>query len=883
MPYQKILIWIIWILVAFTATSVSFAQSPIWVKGDVRDTLSSKPISGATVIIQQNLHIVGYGLTNDMGQFEIRLVLSEGISAEVSCRHISYLPKVELIDPKHLPREIHFSLTASSKTLEAVLLHSKTPESKDTTEFLVRGITDVQTKKVEDLLKKLPGFEVLKNGQLKYNNRDVQTVLLNGDNLTGANYGVITRNLDANTLDRVQVIDNFSENRVMGEVFKTGDIAVNLVTREELEGKLNGSVDVGSSFFKRYNLGLNLVAIKNRMQGVLFSNFNNEGENNNQAIDIASNNNLITHANSEVAYFNPTPVNSIKNLNLPGNYLPNETRKNVFPSVSVPVSKTVKLFWRTNVEANASMATQNQSTQTRITESDFYAVNDFSSSEFKANDLNSVISVKIDSRRRAAFDIGVGIQHRLLKNEYQQIQTGDYSDSLSSNSKIHFTKYSLTASGAYRLSYKQVLGFSVNGYYVRDDGTICFSTDRFLAFYQQPAYNKYLQQRVGQENKVILGDIFYLRRLKLGSNTFKISFVHYDNRLQRKIEVDSNDLYKNPEFVTAGSRRLMYNKSALQFIHKVRNYAAQDIELFVSAGFYNLVHPVSQSYFHYKIIGSLWGRLNARAQFGANLGSYNFLPTPDMILKDSLIEGVSVMRLMAPEFKPVSMHLASLTITKSGWVDYRLSYQVKWRPRSMEPEIIYNPQLSVYFFKLFAGGLSNTLKGNIKLYSLKLKGTFFLNAGFENKFNKGESNSLLVNRMVNRFNTSVKYVSNYKTIWNFEVSFMNNFNYFRQSGAEHLRTNNQDILVYLSQRLDISKSFFIGAAYNFYKYSFGQFNQADIFSAWQISPSLQVKMKLINAFAEKAYRVQFNDVNNEFRMETGVAKPYAMFMVNWQF
>ena len=883
MIYQKILIWIFWILAGFTAASVSFAQAPVWVKGDVRDTLSSKPISGATVIIQQNRQIVGYGLTNDLGRFEIKLVLSEGISAEVSCRHISYLPKVERIDPKHLQREIHFFLTASSKTLEAVLLHSKTPESKDTTEFLVRGITDVQTKKVEDLLKKLPGFEVAKNGQLRYNNREVQTVLLNGDNLAGANYGVITRNLDANTLDRVQVIDNFSENRVIGEVFKTGDIAVNLVTKEELEGKLNGSVDAGTSFFKRYNAGIDLVAIKNRKQGILFSNFNNEGDNKYPSFTVGTKSNLITRTSSEVAYFNPTPVNSLKNLNLPGNYLPNDTRKNVFPSLSIPISKTVKLFWRTNVEANSSMASQTQSTQTRISEFDFYKVNDFAGSQHKANDLNSVVSLKIDSRKRTAFDLGLGIQHRVTKNEYQQLQSGDYSDTLYSDSKIHFTKYSLTASGAYRLSYKQVLGFSLNSYFIKEDGAIRFSTDRFLGFYQQPAYNKFLQQQVGQENKVILGDIFYLRRLKRGSNTFKLSFIHYDNRLHRNIEMDSSTQFMKPKMVSMGINRLAFNKNTVQFIHKNRNDAGQDLELYASSGFYNLMQPVSRTYLHYKIYGNLSGRLNARIHFGADLGSYNFLPAPEMILKDSLIEGVSVMRLISHQYKPVSMHLASLTLTRTGWVDYRVSYQVKWRPRSLEPEIIYNPQLSIYYYKLFSGGWNNAIKGNIKVYSLKLRGTFYLNAGFENKFNKGESNSLLVNRVINSINTSIKYVSNYKTIWNFEVSYMNNLNFFRQTGAELLKTKNRDVLLYLSQRLDISKSFFIGAAYNYYKYSFGHFNQADIFSSWQISPSLRVDLKFINVFAQKNYRMQFNDVNNEFKMETAVAKPYAMLMVNWQF
>lgn len=881
--YQKIFFGIFWILAGFTVTSVSFAQVPVWVKGDVRDTLNGKPISGATVIIQQNLQIVGYGLTNDRGQFEIKLVLSEDVLAEVSCRHISYLPKAQQIDIKNLRSEIHFSLTPSSKILEGVWLHSKPPANNDTTNFLVRGITDVQTKKVEDLLKKLPGFEVAKNGQLRYNNRDVQTVLLNGDNLTGGNYGVITRNLDANTLDRVQVIDNYSENRVIGEVFKTGDIAVNLVTKEELKGKLNGSADAGSSFLKRYNAGLNLVAIKNRMQGVLFSNFNNEGENKNPSFEVGSVSKLITRSNSEVAYFNPTPVNSLSNSNLPGNYLPDESRRNIFPSVSFPISKSVKLLARTNLEMNKNRLSQTQFAQTRISEFDFYTVNNVARSENKVNDFNSVVSLKIDNRKRTAFDLGFGIQHSLTKNGYQQIQTGDYTDSLYSQSKIDFLKYFISASGAYRITAKRVLGFSIHGYYIKDKGDARFSTDRFTNFYSQPLFNKFLRQRLGQENKVILADAFYLKKLKRGSNTFKISFTHYNNLLLRNIEVDSSSLYKNPNPVSSGLNRLKYNQSSLQFIHKYRNYRSQEIELYAVGGFYHIMHPKLQQYLHYKIYGNISGKLGVSSQFSASVASFNSLPTPDMILKDSLIEGTSVMRLISSGYQPVSVHRVSIGVSRKGWVDYHFSFQIKWRPRSLESEIVYNPQLSIYFFKLFAGGLSNTLKGSIKIYSIKMKGTFFLNAGFENKFNKGESNSLLVNRIVNSLNTSLRYVSNFKSLWNFELSYMNNFNHFRQTGDKLLKTKNHDVIFYLSQRLDISKSFFIGASYNYYKYSFGQFNQAEIYSSWQMIPSIRIDLKCVNALAQKNYRMQFNDVNNEFKLETPVTNPYLMINMNLSF
>ena len=61
---------------------------------------------------------------------------------------------------------------------------------KDTVVFDVSKYRDGSEKKVEDLIKKLPGVEVDANGSIKYKGKSIETVTLDGDNLFNSNYKI---------------------------------------------------------------------------------------------------------------------------------------------------------------------------------------------------------------------------------------------------------------------------------------------------------------------------------------------------------------------------------------------------------------------------------------------------------------------------------------------------------------------------------------------------------------------------------------------------------------------------------------------------------------------------------------------------------------------
>ena len=81
----------------------------------------------------------------------------------------------------------------------------------DTTEFAADSFKVQPNATVEDLLKKLPGIQVDKNGQITAQGEKVQKVLVDGEEFFGDDPTLVTQNLRADMVDKVQLYDKKSD------------------------------------------------------------------------------------------------------------------------------------------------------------------------------------------------------------------------------------------------------------------------------------------------------------------------------------------------------------------------------------------------------------------------------------------------------------------------------------------------------------------------------------------------------------------------------------------------------------------------------------------------------------------------------------------------
>ncbi len=147
----------------------------------------------------------------------------------------------------------------------------------DTTEYHVEDYSDSTEYYLEELLKKMPGVEIDNSGRLTVHGKTVKKVLVEGDDFFGANYSVLTKNMQASLVDRIQVIDYYQENPVLKGLLYSNDLVLNLVLKEEVKEKPSGRLSMGIGYgdVAKWSLGANVFTFRKKYRGILLLNGDN--------------------------------------------------------------------------------------------------------------------------------------------------------------------------------------------------------------------------------------------------------------------------------------------------------------------------------------------------------------------------------------------------------------------------------------------------------------------------------------------------------------------------------------------------------------------------------------------------------------------------------
>jgi hypothetical protein len=96
------------------------------------------------------------------------------------------------------------------QSLQAAVIKGYTDGIKisgDTTEYFADFFKTNPGATVEDLLKKLPGIQVNRNGEITAQGKKVDKILVDGEEFFSDDPGIATKYLQASMIDKVQVYD----------------------------------------------------------------------------------------------------------------------------------------------------------------------------------------------------------------------------------------------------------------------------------------------------------------------------------------------------------------------------------------------------------------------------------------------------------------------------------------------------------------------------------------------------------------------------------------------------------------------------------------------------------------------------------------------------
>ncbi len=131
------------------------------------------------------------------------------------------------------------------KEVEILAYREKSYYKGDTLVFTADSFKTGPNASVEDMLKKLPGVKVDANGKITIQGKEVDQVLVDGDEFFGSDPTMATRNLNANIVDNVQVYEKKNENS--DDANETVKI-LNLKLKEDSKKGFFGKTSVASDF-----------------------------------------------------------------------------------------------------------------------------------------------------------------------------------------------------------------------------------------------------------------------------------------------------------------------------------------------------------------------------------------------------------------------------------------------------------------------------------------------------------------------------------------------------------------------------------------------------------------------------------------------------------
>lgn len=249
------------------------AQKNGSVKGVAFDTVSKQPVSSATITVlnKKDSSLVTFTMTGADGKFELRNI-PEG-EYRLMLTHINYHNSNSFFSVTDSNKNADLGniiMNDVTKVLSEVVVTNEAPPVTligDTVQYNAGSFKTQPNANVEQLLKKLPGVKVDKDGTVTAQGEKVTKVLVDGKEFFSNDPKIATRNLPADAVDKVQVYDKQSDQAELtgfddGNYEKT----INLKLKKDKKKGVFGKISAGAGDKERYEGKFNINSFKGARQ-----------------------------------------------------------------------------------------------------------------------------------------------------------------------------------------------------------------------------------------------------------------------------------------------------------------------------------------------------------------------------------------------------------------------------------------------------------------------------------------------------------------------------------------------------------------------------------------------------------------------------------------
>jgi Outer membrane protein beta-barrel family/Carboxypeptidase regulatory-like domain len=259
------------LFVLLTTQQICEAQTNT-IKGQITDKDKKSSIANAVIALltPKDSFLYSFTRTDAAGNFILKNIANGQYVVMVTHPLFADLLYNADIDSTTKTLE-EITLISKSKLLQEVIVKSGNPIKikGDTTIYTADSFKVGANANVEELLKKLPGIQVDKNGKIKAMGESVEKVLVDGEEFFGDDPGMAVKNLRADAVKEVQVFDKKSDQAEFtgiddGKTKKTINLKLKDDRKKGYFGKIELSGGLQKQIDNRYNNNVLLNAFKGK-------------------------------------------------------------------------------------------------------------------------------------------------------------------------------------------------------------------------------------------------------------------------------------------------------------------------------------------------------------------------------------------------------------------------------------------------------------------------------------------------------------------------------------------------------------------------------------------------------------------------------------------
>ena len=210
----------------------TFAQEDI--SGYVEDSLTHNRLANVSVTLLRNGKPLKFTRSKEDGTFTLA-VAEKQANDMLQATYMGYKKQKTAISSG---KENIISMASTAFVLKEVQVKGSRITGRDTVSFDLTRFANERDNNLKDVLKKLPGVDIEKNGRINYNGKPINRFTVEGLDLTGGKYNQLEENIKAKDVKKAEIIEHDQPIKVLQNKTFTDNIAMNIALKDSARGKL---------------------------------------------------------------------------------------------------------------------------------------------------------------------------------------------------------------------------------------------------------------------------------------------------------------------------------------------------------------------------------------------------------------------------------------------------------------------------------------------------------------------------------------------------------------------------------------------------------------------------------------------------------------------